>query len=64
MKPVVSKFRTFEEADEATRAYYQRLSSKDRLDILFELRDFVRKEDDAPSGRLARVYRIAELKRG
>jgi len=61
MKPVLSKFRTFREAEEATLAYDQSPSSKERVEILFS---FPHKEDDATSGRLARVDRIAELKRG
>jgi hypothetical protein len=64
MERVVAKFRTFEEARHATLAYYRRLSPAERLEILFALRDMARKEDDATSQRLARVYRIAELKRG
>ncbi|MBZ5564793.1 MAG: hypothetical protein LAP13_20520 [Acidobacteriia bacterium] len=64
MEPVVAKFRTHEEAREATLAYYRRLSPAERLEILFSLRDMARKEDDAPSERLARVYRITQLQRG
>ena len=64
MKLVVNKFRTFREADAATREYYRRLSPAERLEILFQLRAMAHKESDATSGRLARVYRIAELKRG
>lgn len=64
MKPVVAKFRTFGEAEEATREYYRRLSPAERLELLFQLRDMALKEGDAPSGRLAHVYQIAQLKRG
>jgi hypothetical protein len=63
MERVVAKFRTFEEARQATLAYYRRLSPAERLEILFTLRDMARKEDDASSQRLARVYRIAKLQR-
>ena len=63
MDPVVAKFRTFCEAEEATRDYYRRLSSAERLEILFRLRALAHKESDAASGRLARVYRIVQLKR-
>ena len=62
MKPVVSKFQTFREADTATREYYRRLSPEERLEILFQLRAMRKKEGDAASGRLARAYRIAQLK--
>ncbi len=64
MQRVVAKFRTFREAEEATREHYRRLSSAERLEILFQLRALAHKEGDAASGRLARVYRIAQLKRG
>jgi hypothetical protein len=64
MKRVVAKFRTFREAEEATREYYRRLTAAERLEILFQLRAMAQKEGDALSGRLARVYRIAQLKRG
>ena len=64
MKRVIQKFRTFQEADDATREYYRRLSPEERLEILFQLRAMAHKETDAPSGGLARVYRIAQLKRG
>ena len=64
MKPVFVKFRTFRKAEAATRDYYLRLSPAKRLEILFQLRAMAHKESDATSGRLARVYRIAQLKRG
>ena len=63
MKPVFAKFRTFREAEAATRDYYRRLSPAERLEILFQLRAMTHKESDATSGRLARVYRIAQLQR-
>jgi hypothetical protein len=64
MKPAVAKFRMHREAEEATYAYYRRLSPAERLEILFELRTLGCKEDDAASERLARVYRITQLDRG
>jgi hypothetical protein len=64
MKLVFNKFRTFREADIATRDYYRRLSPAERLEILFQLRAMAHKETDATSGRLARVYRITQLPRG
>jgi hypothetical protein len=64
MKPVVAKFRTFREAEEGTRDYYRKLSPAERLEILFQLRALAHKGEDASSGRLARVYRITQLKRG
>jgi hypothetical protein len=64
MKPVVAKFGSFREAEEATRNYYRRLSPAERLEILFQLRAQAHKDGDAASGRLARVYRITQLPRG
>ena len=64
MQPVIAKFRSFREAEAATRNYYRRLSPADRVKILFELRALADKEGNAGSGRLARVYRITQLPRG
>ena len=64
MDLVVRKFRTHREAEEATLEYYRQLSPAERLEILFQLRMLAHKEKDATSGRLARVYRIAQLERG
>ncbi len=61
VQPVVAKFRTFDEAEAATRNYYRRLSPEARLEILFQLVEMARKEADAASRGLARVHRIAEL---
>ena len=46
MQPVVAKFRTFREAETATRDYYRRLSPAERLEILFQLRAMAHKETD------------------
>ena len=64
MEPVVTKFRTHAEADEATLAYYRRLTPAERLEILFELRALTQKDNDAASQGLASVYRITQLARG
>ena len=64
MRPDIAKFRTHQEAEAATLAYYRRLSPADRLEVLFRLRALALKEDDASSERLARVYRIVQLPRG
>ncbi len=64
MQPAIAKFRTHQEAEAATLAYYRRLSPAERLEILFKLRALAHKEDDASSERLARVYRITQLRRG
>jgi hypothetical protein len=63
MRPLAAKFRSFREAEAATLLFYQRLSPTERMEILFQLRAMTWKEKDALSGRLAPVYRIAELKR-
>jgi hypothetical protein len=62
-QPVVAKFRTFQEAEAATREYYLRLSPAERLEILFQLRAIAHKQSDATSRRLALLYRIIQLKR-
>ncbi len=64
MQRTIAKFRTHEEAEAATLAYYRRLSPAERLEMLFKLRALARKGDDVSSERLARVYRIAQLQRG
>lgn len=64
MERLVRRFRTHTDADKATREYHSHLSPSERLEILFQFRSLGRKEEDATSGRLARVYRIAQLKRG
>jgi len=63
MQRVLAKFQTFREAETATRDYYRSLSPSERLEILFQLRAMAQKENGAASGRLARVYRIAQLQR-
>jgi hypothetical protein len=64
VQPVVAKFRTFDEAETASREYYRRLSPEERLEILFQLVEMVREESDAAHRGPAHVYRIAQLKRG
>ena len=58
MERVIAKYRTFREAEAATREYYQRLSPSEWLEILFQLRAMAHKESEATSGRLARIYRL------
>jgi hypothetical protein len=59
MEPAVAMFRTHQEAEAATLAYYRRLKPAERLEILFQLRDFARKEDDASSDKGPRHLRRA-----
>jgi hypothetical protein len=61
MKRTVANFSSHREAGEATLAYYRSLSPQQRLDILLELIDSSRKQGDAASERLERVYRISKL---
>ena len=58
----VRKFSSFEEADQADRAYYAQLTPAERLQILLELIERHRQATNAPEG-LARVYRIVEFER-
>jgi hypothetical protein len=64
MQKVIAKFRTFQEADKATREYYRRLTPEQRLEILFQVRAMAHKEAHASPEGMARVYRIVKLKRG
>ena len=62
MDKVVAKFKSFDEADRADKAYYHTLIPQERLAILLELRRRAWAEDDAETGpRLERVYRIIKL---
>lgn len=61
MKRVVAKFSSHQEAEQADREYYRSLTPQQRLDILLELIESSRKEDDAASERFERVYRIVKL---
>lgn len=63
MKHVVAKFRTWREAERASLMDYGRLTPAERLEIVFQLRSIAAKDPHADSERLARVYRIAQLKR-
>ena len=55
MEKTVAKFRTFEDAEDADRAFYKQLTPAQRLEILLELLPH------APEQRLERVYRITKL---
>lgn len=57
MQKTVAKFRSFEEAEKADRAFYKTLTPQERLDILLELLNH------APEQRLERVYRVTKLSR-
>lgn len=57
MERVVAKFRSFEEAEKADRAFYKKLTPQERLDILLGLCNH------APEQRLERVYRVTKFPR-
>ena len=59
MEQVIRKFATFEEADEADRAYYRALTPAERLSIMIDL--IYPEGGDAAAARLERVYRIVKL---
>ncbi len=63
MEKVAAIFHSFEEAEQAEKAYYQRLSPLERLAIMLELnRRWLEGNyaDTAPG--FQRVYRIVKLK--
>jgi hypothetical protein len=61
MQKVARKFRSFREAAEADRQFYNSLTGNQRVDLLLEL---VRQhQDDEAEQRLKRVYRIVKLPR-
>ena len=64
MERVGARYASHEEARQASWEYYRRLTPQQRLDILLELIGMSRKEADASSERLERVYRITALDPG
>jgi len=63
MEMVVTKFKSFRDAEEANREYYLSLTPEQRLEILFQLWEIAHKEKDGTTPRLAHVYRITKLPR-
>jgi methylmalonyl-CoA mutase N-terminal domain/subunit len=59
VEQVVRKFTTFDEAEEADRAYYRALTAAERLSIMLDL--IYPEGGDAAATRFERVYRIVEL---
>lgn len=57
----VAKFSSHEEAAKADLEYYRSLTPQQRVDILLELMENLRKEGDAASEGFERVYRIVKL---
>ena len=56
-------FASFEEADEADRQAYDRMSPKERIEMLLSLRRMMVKEGDESAERLERVITVVELPR-
>jgi hypothetical protein len=59
MEPVVRKFRSFEEADDADYDYYRTLSGDEKLQLLLEL-IMPENPDAAVIERSARVHPLTE----
>lgn len=57
MEKRIQVFKTFAEAEEADKKFYQSLTPAQRIEILLILRDRYRSPDE-PRGRLKRVCRI------
>ena len=63
MEKVARVFASFEEADEADRQAYARMSPQERIEMLLLLRRMMVKEDDESAERLERVLRVVKLPR-
>jgi hypothetical protein len=59
MERLVSKFRDFEDADEADRSFYLRMTPQERLAVMLDL--IYPEDSGAASSRLERVYRMIKL---
>ena len=63
MEKVARVFASFEEADEADRQAYDRMSPQERIEMLLSLRRMMLKEGDESAERLERVLTVVELPR-
>ena len=63
MEKVARVFASFEEADEADRQAYDRMSPQERIEMLLSLRRMMVKEGDESAERLERVLTVVELPR-
>ena len=63
MEKVVRIFASFEEADEADRQAYDRMSPQERIEMLLALRRMMVKEGDESAERLERVLTVVKLPR-
>ncbi len=59
MEALVRKFRSFKEAEEADREFYEGLNPQERITIMLDL--IYPEGSDAASARFERVYRIIKL---
>ena len=57
-------FGSFQEAEEADRAFYAAMTPQQRLDLLLDLVAAERESLDETEQRFERVYRVVELSRG
>jgi hypothetical protein len=64
IEAVVRVFASFEEADEADRQAYDRMSPQERIEMLLSLRRMMVKEGDESAERLERVLTVVELPSG
>lgn len=64
MEKVFRKFNSFEEAEEADREEYRRMTPQQRLEMTLLLRRIALGEGDATEQRLERVLTRAQLPRG
>jgi hypothetical protein len=62
MEKVVRIFRSFEEADKADLEERMRMTPRERLRVMVELRDF--RHPDAAQQRLVRVSRLLKRQQG
>jgi len=63
MEKVGRVFASFEEADDADRQAYERMSPQERIEMLLSLRRMMVKEGDESAERLERVLTVVELPR-
>ena len=63
MQRVARLFASFEDADEADRQDYERMSPRQRVEMLLWLRRSTVKEADESAERLERVLTVVELPR-
>jgi hypothetical protein len=63
VEKVARVFASFEEADEADRQAYNRMSPQERIEMLLSLRRVMVKEGDESAERLERVLTVVELPR-